>query len=33
MIILVSKPALPLDYEQKRERLTKVFKKSGLLVA
>jgi ribonuclease P protein component len=33
MVILVSKPALTLDYEQKRERLTKVFKKSGLLVA
>ncbi|MDQ5952115.1 MAG: hypothetical protein QG626_242 [Patescibacteria group bacterium] len=33
MIILVSKPALALDYEQKRERLTKVFKKSGLLNA
>lgn len=33
MIILVSKPALALDYEQKRERLTKVFQKSGLLLA
>ncbi len=33
MVILVSKPALTLDYEQKRERLTKVFKKSGLLNA
>jgi ribonuclease P protein component len=32
MILLVSKPALALDYEQKRDRLTKVFKKSGLLV-
>lgn len=33
IIVLVSKPALALDYEQKRDRLTKVFKKSGLLVA
>lgn len=33
MILLVSKPALELDYEQKRERLIKVFKKSGLLNA
>lgn len=32
MVILVSKPALDLSYEQKRERITKVFKKSGLLV-
>ncbi|MFZ2681712.1 MAG: ribonuclease P protein component [Patescibacteria group bacterium] len=33
IIILVSKPALALDYEQKRTRLTQVFKKSGLLQA
>ena len=32
ILILVSKPALNLDYAQKRERLTKVFKKSGLLI-
>lgn len=31
MVLLVSKPALALDYEQKRIRLTGVFKKSGLL--
>ena len=31
LVILISKPALALDYEQKRLRLTQVFKKSGLL--
>jgi ribonuclease P protein component len=33
VIVLVSKPALELEYEQKREKLTKVFAKAGLLLA
>lgn len=33
VMVLVSKPALELEYEQKRERLTKVFAKAGLLQA
>ena len=31
MVLLISKPALELEYEQKRQRLTQVFKKAGLL--